>query len=861
MVSQHVVQGNPTEVLPAATFGEALKFLRKRARLTQDELGRAVGYSREQIARLEKGSRLPDLTVLAALFVPALALQREPLVVARLLALAGSARQEAEPTEPPSRVTVTHTVQKRVVISQTVVEPVAPSTLALPSPTLIHRLPAPFLPLIGRQSLVTHGCTLLEGEARLLTLVGAPGVGKSRLALAMGAHLASTFTHGACWVALATAQTEADLSSAMVDALGITVGPGQRVATALTTYLATHSLLLVLDNFEHLLTAAPLIATWLAAAPHLKVLCTSRVALDLYGEYELLVPPLPLPDLAALPAVADLAAIPAVKLFVDRALAVNQAFCLTAENALAVAGLCVALDGLPLAIELAAARSRNLPPQELLQQLITARQHYQPTVDLLTQTKRNIDERHRTLQEAIAWSYRLLSPTAQRVFAELGVFWGGCTLTMAHAITGATSAVLAELEQANLVQSTSQANECAEPRLLLLETIRTFATEQLLATGRLPALQRRHADYFATYAQAIFTRLRSEEQGLWMERARRDHDNLRAALRFALQAALGEIAVAIAGGLWWFWNRLGLLREGSTWLEASLRCPTQEAIQSELHQQQRARALNGAGSLATEQNDFANAMRYHQEGLLLRRALGDQRGVADVLHNIGLVARCQGDYEAAMQHFAESLTLSRQLMPAAAPDVMSYVNIGLTAYEMGNPALARQWLEEAMTYAHNQADQWVTAYSATALAELLLTQGEVTQAEQLATESRHLYEQLGDTLFLPEPLLLLATIAYQRGALAAAHDLCQRVLTAYQAMDDSHGIANVLQVQAWLALAEHPAADPADEKLRHAAALADQARALRASVQRAISPREQADYARLDAALGRPAILLSAISQ
>ena len=719
------------------------------------------------------------------------------------------------------------------------------------------------LSLIGRQAAMAQACTLLGGDARLLTLIGAPGVGKTRLALEIGLRLAPTFAQGAGWVALAALQHDDDLASAVADALAIKRGPDQTAAAAVASYLAARSLLLVLDNFEHLLAAAPLIDAWLVGAPHLKVLCTSRVALDLYGEYELVVPPLTLPDLAGLPPVAELTQIPAIKLFVDRTSAIDHDFRLDAENALAVAGLCVALDGLPLAIELAAARSRSLAPQELLQQLIAARQHYQPTAALLAQTKRNIAERHRTLQAAIAWSYHLLPAAAQIIFARLGVFWGGCTQAMAQAVTGATRAEIEALLQANLVQANLgqsagqpdppvDGDELAgESRLILLETLRTFATEQLLAENRLAATQRLHADYFATYAQAIFTGLRSEEQALWMQRARRDHDNLRAALRFALQAELGEVAVAIAGGLWWFWNRQGLLHEGSAWLEASLRCPTQATTLSDLQRQQRARALNGAGSLATEQSDFASAMRYHQEGLVLRRALGDEMGVADVLHNMGLVARGQGEYVQALRQFEESLAISRQLNQDPATDVMNCVNIGITAYEMGNPALARQWLEEALTHARGQPDLWVMAFTAAALADLLHFQGELLRAEALATESLQLYQQLGDTLFLPEPMLLLANLAYARGDLTQAHDLCQIVLTAYRAIDDTHGIANVLQVQAWLALTEGTASGDATEAVAHAAALTDQARTLRASVKRAISPREQAEYARLDRVLGR----------
>ncbi len=850
---QSLVPSNQPESLPATTFGAALKFLRKRARLTQDELGRAVGYGREQIARLENGSRLPDLTVLAALFIPALGLQREPVVVAHFLALAGATRQAAEPDEIPVHITVTHTVQQRVAVTETLLEPMPSAALSSGANALsAYRLPAPLLPMLGRQALVDHAVALLGGDARLLTLLGAPGVGKTRLALAIGQQLNSAFAQGACWVPLAAVQDEDAFAGAVADALAIALGPEQTATAAVITHLSTRAVLLVLDNFEHILAAASLVAAWLADAPNLKVLCTSRVALDLYGEYELLVPPLALPDLARLPPLAELAQIPAIALFVARSFATDYMFRLDAENALAVSGLCVALDGLPLAIELAAARSRSLAPQTLLQQLIAARQDYQPTADLLIQSKRNIVARHRTLQEAIAWSYRLLPAPVQPIFAGLGVFWGGCTVAAAQAVTGATAADIEVLLQANLVQSDDQVVEPAtdhapapQPRLRMLETLRTFATEQLLANAQLMAIQRQHADYFAAYAQVIFDGLRGAEQAIWMQRARRDHDNLRAALRFALQAELGEVAVAIAGGLWWFWNRQGLLNEGSLWLAAALRAPRQSATMTVLQQQQRARALNGAGSMATEQSRFAEAHAYHMEGLSLRYATDDLAGAGDVMHNLGLLARCEGKYAQAIDWFTQAIDLFNGLNGDPALQAIDYANLGITAYEMDDLPLARQSLEEAYTRVLQQPGVWMIAFVAAALAEILREQAEWDRATVLATMALQRYQQVGDAQFLPEPQLVLAKIAYDRGDLVQARVLCEQVLAAYAALEDSQGIANVLQLQAWLLLAT------GTDNWQQATALAQQAWTLRASVKRALSPREKAERAKLAKALDR----------
>ncbi len=834
--------------LPTDTFGAALKFLRKRARLTQDELGRAVGYSREQIARLESGNRLPDLTMIAALFVAALGLQQEPELVAQLLELAGAARQEAAPAETPARITVTHQVAQRVEVRQLVIEPIG-GPPALPTTAPVHQLPVPLLPLLGRDLELSQACQLLATESRLLTLVGAPGVGKSRLALAIGHQLAPTFVHGAALVLLAGVQNPADVAPTVAAALQLTPVATQTPADAVRTYLAPRQLLLILDNCEHLLDAMPLLSTWLAAAPMLTVLCTSRIALELYGEYELAVGPLARPDLAHLPPLADLGQISAVKLFVDRARAVDLTFQLDGENRLAVAGLAVALDGLPLALELAAALTRTLTPQALLQQLMNARQAYQPASHLFTQNKRDIAAHHRTLQQAIEWSYRLLSPAEQALFMGLGVFWGGCTAEAMAAVAEGDTMTLNGLVAANLVQRQADVAPAGSPlpRLLLLETLRTFALEQLAIQDQLISLQRRHADYFADYAQQIFIEIRGVDQTLWLQRARLDHDNCRAALRFALHHQLGEVAIAIAGGLWWFWNRQGLLAEGSQWLAAALGAPFQATEPTLLHQQQRARALNGAGSLATEQSHFAEAHAYHQEGLTLRRAIGDQAGVADVLHNLGLLARCEGDYGQALAWFEEGRALTAALNSAPGYLALDDANLAITAYEMGDLAAAYRWGAEAYQRATGHTDQWIVAYVTTALAEILQAQGEWTQATALATAASGLYTQLGDAQFLPEPLLVLAKVAYARGDLAQAEALCAQVLHAWQRLDDAYGIANALYLQAWLILAGATETDAAAHA--QATALYRQAYALRTGVNRAVSPREQADYARLAAAL------------
>ena len=509
------------------TFGASLRFLRKRARLTQEELGRAVGYSREQIARLENGSRLPDLAVVAALFVPALLLERDRGLVEQFLALAGRSRRDVQVTI--SRTQSTH------------IEVLAEVEAARPA----FRPPAPLLPLVGRQAEVAE-LLVRVAAARLVTIVGAPGIGKTRLALevANGALVngaSGQFADGVAFVSLAEVQTAADIPYAVLRRLAVTPNPQQSPADAVRDALAQRQLLLVMDNCEHLLDGVALFAEWLADAPGLKLLCTSRVPLDLYGEHEWPLAPLAVPDLSAPDQQAQWAQTAAMELLLARARAADPQFALTDETLLPLASLCVALDGLPLALELAAVRLRDLSPALLVQQLLALRGHARLSSTWLRQTHRNVAERHRTLHAAIDWSVHLLPPEMQAAFARLGVFVGGCTEDAARVVAGAGTTALTGLARANLIQ-------LGDGRVHLLETLRAFALEQLAETGDLPGDAASHARYYAVFAQEVFAGLRGDDQATWMARAVADHDNCLAAARWALAQGDGDTAVAITGG-------------------------------------------------------------------------------------------------------------------------------------------------------------------------------------------------------------------------------------------------------------------------------------------------------------------------
>ncbi len=807
---------------PAATFGETLRFLRKREHLTQDELGRAVGYSREQIARLESGSRLPDLAVVAALFIPALGLQRQPKLSQRLLELAGQVRAEAGETQ---RITVTRSVQTRTERSLEIVTQPASSYL----------LPAPLLPLLGRAADLEAVRDLLLGDARLVTLLGAPGIGKTRLALEAARLLKDHFSDGSCFVALDSVQDARDVTGAVALALGLTPSAEQSTQELVRAHLASRNLLLVLDNCEHILESAVQFGDWLSAAPKLRLLCTSRTVLDLYGEHVWDLSPLALPDLAHLPAVADLAQVTSVQLFVARARAANAAFRLDAENALPVAALCAALDGLPLALEIAAARVRDLSPQELLQQIVAARHPSHLSSTPLGQAKRNVADRHRTLQAAIAWSVRLLSESQRAAFLRLGVMAGGCELEAAEAVCGADVNVLNALSAASLLRVESG-------RVILLETLRAFAFDQLAADGLLDPLRRAHAVYFAEHAQAVFKGVLGAEQSLWLSRTRANHENFRAALRFALENGDGALAVNLAGGLWWFWERQGFVREAMTWLEAALRCPLPEPF-DETHKRRRAMALNGAGAIAAELNEFAAAMRYHEEGLALRRELRDKAGISTALHNMGLVAQCQGEYARAIALLEESLSLSD---PEDVRDqAIGFANLGTTATLMYDLPAAQGWLERALEISSPSDTPWENAFAANCLATVYFEMGDLVRAEQMARHSLTLFEEMGDALYLPEPQLLLANLARLRGDSSTARALCAGVLRQYQEADDEHGVANALHALAWLALDDVPSA----LGLTRAEELFREARVLRGRVKRHLSPLEQIENQRLQTAL------------
>jgi predicted ATPase/class 3 adenylate cyclase len=553
-----------------------------------------------------------------------------------------------------------------------------------------NNLPAQPTPLVGREREAAAAVALLgRDDVRLLTLTGPGGTGKTRLGLQVAADLLEAFPDGCWFVDLAPLADPALVPSAIASVLGVREEGGRPLAEALADHLRDKALLLVLDNLEQLLpAAAPGIGGLLAACPGLTVLATSRAPLRLRAEREWPVPPLGLPDRARLPPLDRLTQYAAVRLFAERAQAVRPDFAVTTANAPAVAEICWRLDGLPLAIELAAARVKAFPPEALLRRL-------ERRLGALTGGARDLPLRQQTLRGAIAWSHDLLGEAERVLFRRLAVFAGGATLEAAEAVAGPDGeadvfGALASLVDQSLVRQGEGPGALpeGEPRFSMLETIREYGLEQLERSGEAEEAHERHATFFLALAEAAEGELGGPAQGAWLGRLEDEHANLRAALGWALEREPGT-ALRLGGALRGFWEARGHLTEGRGWLERAL--AGGGGAPAEL----RAKGLRGAGYLAYRQGDYERAVTQFGEGLALNRALGDRAGIANSLTNLGVVAHRRGEPDRAAALYEEGLGLCRELGDRAGI-ARSLVNLGAVALDRGEPDRAATLLEESL---------------------------------------------------------------------------------------------------------------------------------------------------------------------
>ncbi|HEY3211378.1 MAG TPA: adenylate/guanylate cyclase domain-containing protein [Actinomycetota bacterium] len=513
-----------------------------------------------------------------------------------------------------------------------------------------NNLPLQLTSFVGREEEMAEVRRLL-GRTRLLTLTGAGGTGKTRLALQVAAEILTEYGDGSFFVDLSSVTDPGLVPSAVARTLGVQEVAGRPILEVVKDHLRDKELLLVVDNFEQVAEAGPVLEELLTTAPSLKVVVTSRVVLSLRGEQEYLVPPLEPPDPKRLPDLPTLRQVEAVLLFTQRALAANPGFRVTEQNAPAVAEITARLDGLPLAIELAATRTKVLTPEQILPRL-------QQRLSILTSGVRTLPQRQRTLRDAIAWSHDLLDDPERRLFARLSVFTGGWTLESAEAVCepGALGLDaldgLTSLVDKSLIRRTEPAE--GDLRFSMLETIREFGLEQLGAGGDLDLILGRHAEHFLDLAVEAEPHLTSDDQGAWLDRCDLEHPNMRAAIRWAIEAGEADRAQEAAGALWRFWQQRGHLAEGQALFEEILAMPSGQG-----ETPARAKALIGAGGIAWWQKDREAAGAFYGEALAIERGLGDPARIAEALYNLAFVVAGE-DIESAARLLDESLDLFRR---------------------------------------------------------------------------------------------------------------------------------------------------------------------------------------------------------
>ena len=695
-------------------------------------------------------------------------------------------------------------------------------------------LPVSRTGFVGREKEVAAAKELLRRQdVRLVTITGPGGIGKTRFAVEVASGLIERFPGGIHLVPLSPLSNPDLIVSAIVQTLGIREAGGQSPLDILKENLRDSlriPMLLLLDNFEHLIQAVPIVAELLLMGPNLKIMVTSRAALHVYGEYEFPVPPLALPDPRSMPSVEVLLQSPAVALFVQRAAAAKPDFELNRENAPAVNEICARLDGLPLAIELAAARVKVLSPSSMLKRLASRLQ-------LLTGGARDLPLRQQTLRAAMDWSYDLLNAAEQKLFRRLSVFVGGCNLEGVEAACDTKGDLdldlldgMASLMDKSLVQQVEPAK--GESRFVMLETIREYALEKLEGSGEKSPTKRAHAAYCLVLAEE--TSEQSGEEGAeWLERFALEHDNFRVGLEWLTETGDAEWGLRLGAALFRFWDARECLAEGRAKLGKLLELPG-AATPTKV----RARALIAAGVLAGAQSDFTSAEALVGESLHITRQLHDQQGVAVSLNALAVFAQNRGDLEVAHSLFEESLAVWRELgdLKAIARALSNLANVVTLQSDY---ARARALHAECLSIFQELGDRGGVAWSLNHQGDVARDQGDNFTARTSYERGLAIFRELDDRWGIAGTLADLGTLAREQQNCEAARSLYRDSLKIFQKLDHKRGIARLLECMACLAAAQFQA----QRSLR----LAGTAAALRQNIG---APLTTADQHKLDAILG-----------
>ncbi len=769
-------------------FGEAMLALRAKIGLTQVELAQFLGVSRRAVGDWEAGKSYPKLEHFKQLVVLALQHQAFPAgsEAERIHALWHASHQKVLLDEAWINGLLTPSPERTTGLTRDL----EPSHEESPERSEKQAsLVLPFQPttFVGRVTELAEIDALLGDPAcRLLTLVGPGGIGKTRLALEVATRQMERFQDGVVFVALASVGTPNQIVSAIGSSLKLSFSSQGDSREQLLTYLRKRHTLLLLDNFEHLLEGCELVSKILSSAPRLSILITSRERLNVSAEWLFDVGGLsyPLGDQSSLGAPKDVADYSAVQLFIQRAIQVQSVFPLSDATLAMIVSICRHVDGMPLAIELAAANLRVLSLAEIEQQV-------RSNLDVLTTTLRDIPARHRSLRAVFDHSWNLLSTPEQALFSRLAVFRGGCTAAAAVQVAGATLPALMKLVDKSLLRPVN-AKGHPEPRFVLQGPLRDYALEKLTAQGDAEALRRSHASYYLALAEEIDAHWDSPTSDAAIEQLDAEQDNLRAALQWARDGGDLAIGLRLAAALWRFWRRRSYFSEGRAWLEELLALCDDTSDATMLAA--RLRALNGAAWLASLQPDFAQAARLFEESMALRRALGETESETGLLDNAARAWRSAGEYQRATPLMEEALAQHRARGDRISVGGLGYslYELGLVRREQGDFAGATALFKECVEFHSALEDREGLSIGLLGLSDVARDQGNIPQIHKFAEESLAIMRELGVQWAMGFALNNLALAAYLEDDLTQAFALVSESVSLYRAQKVDTRLAEVL---------------------------------------------------------------------